>query len=510
MFTGVAFDLSTLNIFPVCMNQAHVLLSRYSLGGGTNVAGDAIRFALSIRGRLERARLEEGLRALVDRHEALRVIFNEDLAVSPPDRARIVELFKRTRIIDFPIHSQEVLESCQVEIHHENIEALSPDGREREIRRLIQEEAMRPFPLREPPRVRAHLFTVESEQHLLVLYLDHLVVDFFSIGILIKDLRNFLCDEELFSRSSRAASFPRFAAWQRLALTTGKFAESVCYWRDEWARFSGARLRFEDFPPALCRSQDAGAVHYDTEEHSFTPDESKSIRLFIRKAQITLAVLSLAGFSIVLSEYTGRSSIAIWSYFSNRVQPESLYAVGFFTHRHLLGIDLTSNPSGQEVINAVGKTVMGAIAHQELPLPHLWRELRCAPRFPDAGVMMDFPLAPRANVVDKGALSVNVTRLGISTSEPRFSSLGVSILDHPQALGISCAYLTGRFHRGGVQQLLSDLRTTVLRIAENPSAKVLGGLSSIRPNVPPTGLPNEMEEFFLLKGSLIPQPSSRS
>jgi non-ribosomal peptide synthetase component F len=83
---------------------------------------------------------------------------------------------------------------------------------------------------------------------------------------------------------------------------------------------------------------------------------------------VTLYIVCFAAFQLLLHGYTGRTRIALWTQFSNRRRLAFQPVIGFFANPHIVGVDLSANPTATQVIGAVRTAMLEAFEHQELPL----------------------------------------------------------------------------------------------------------------------------------------------
>ncbi len=128
--------------------------------------------ALRLRGALDIDALREALGALVARHESLRTAFVAldgqpmQLVAPPPDPAALAQAWP--------------LPLVDLSGDEANVDA--------RLTTLAQEVATTPFPLDRAPLVRAVLAHLGPQEHVLVLVAHHLIIDGWSIGLLVRDL----------------------------------------------------------------------------------------------------------------------------------------------------------------------------------------------------------------------------------------------------------------------------------------------------------------------------------
>ena len=125
-----------------------------------------IPYALRMTGPLEVQPLERSLAEIITRHEVLRTTFslvdgNPVQIVGPPQQL-ILPLLDLT--------------------------SLSQSEAERELRRLLDDQARQLFDLMRGPVVRACLVRLQSSEHVLALTLHHIVSDAWSMEVMAREL----------------------------------------------------------------------------------------------------------------------------------------------------------------------------------------------------------------------------------------------------------------------------------------------------------------------------------
>ena len=109
----------------------------------------------------------------------------------------------------------------------------SPD-REREARRLAEEEAMRAFSLTQSPLMRVKLLRLSQEEHWMIFAIQHIVADGWSLNVLFRELG------EIYTANCRGKQpdlpllpiqFADYALWQRQHLQSELREQSVSYWK---------------------------------------------------------------------------------------------------------------------------------------------------------------------------------------------------------------------------------------------------------------------------------------
>ena len=131
--------------------------SAYNIGG-------AVRF----RQAIDVEAFKEACRQIVARHESLRTVF-----IMTDDRPL-------ARVIDQ--HVFEAREESWLVV--ENLESADEPA----LGRRLQELAVETFDLEHGPLFRLHLICRSAEEHIAVLFLHHIVADFWSLGVLVDEI----------------------------------------------------------------------------------------------------------------------------------------------------------------------------------------------------------------------------------------------------------------------------------------------------------------------------------
>src|SRR5258708_6743206 len=117
--------------------------------------------------------------------------------------------------------------------------ALPAEARAAEVRRLLREEALRPFDLELGPIFRFSLLRLGPEDHAVLVTVHHIAADALSLEIFIRELSLLYAGQELPELPIRYADF---ACWQREWAQGGGLDEQLAYWRQ---RLRGAPTELE-------------------------------------------------------------------------------------------------------------------------------------------------------------------------------------------------------------------------------------------------------------------------
>jgi amino acid adenylation domain-containing protein len=306
-----------------------------------------VPFFARLTGRLDVAVLERGLRAIVQRHEALRTTFAE--------------------VDGQPV--QCIAPEPVLRLWVEDVAGPTDDARQATLAKRAQEEAQRPFDLRTGPLVRAKLLRLAVDEHVLLVVMHHIVCDGWSVGVLVRELE---AHYRAFSRDM-APSLPALpvqaadhACWQREWLRGEVLEAQLGYWREQMA---GA-------PPALELPTDRPRPPVQTSRGAMLrvllpSGMTQGLRGLSQQEGVTLFMALLAGFQVLLSRYSGQPDIVVGSPIAGRTQREVEGLIGFFVNTLALRVNVSGELGFRQLLRRVREVCLGAYAHQDLPFEKL-------------------------------------------------------------------------------------------------------------------------------------------
>ncbi|GAA0587266.1 amino acid adenylation domain-containing protein [Streptomyces crystallinus] len=300
--------------------------------------------ALRLRGPLDPDHLVRALRRTVGRHAALRTTIATTAGqplqrVAPPATAET-----------FPVARRDV----------------SGHG-EGELTEFLRELAVAPFDLRRGPLIRAHLLRLASDEHVLVLVLHHIVFDGWSMDVLFRDLAAFH-DEAVTGVATALPPLPS-PSYGGPAPRAG---EQRAYWKRQLegaapvTRLPVTRL------PAGRRTSRSGTVSCP-----FTVPAATAARLRELAAEegATPFMVLLALFKALVHRTSGARDVVVGTLLAGRDEPGTADLIGLFTHTVPLRTRVPEGTTARQLVRRVRETVLGAVAHQEVPFEDIVADL---------------------------------------------------------------------------------------------------------------------------------------
>ena len=402
-----------------------------------------ISSALHLTGALHVSALEQSLSEIVRRHESLRTSFKtvEGKAV----QAIVNDLSLPLPVVDLQSH---------------------PGAEKfREARRLASEEALRPFDLTVAPLLRTTLLKLDSEQHVLLLTLHHIICDARSIQVFNQELAVLY---EAFSNRKPSplpgltVQYADFAWHQRYGLNQEILQPHFDYWKRQLAgmppllELSTGRQR-----PAIQTFR--GAFHLS----SIDADLLRKLKTLGQRAGASLFMTLLSGLALLLSRYSNRDDIPIGYPIANRNRPETESLIGFFVNTLVLRADLSGNCSFLELLGRIKNTALDGYAHQDIPFERLVEALR-----------------PERNMSFTPLVQVTLVLLDEEQTKPRLPGLEVEhfefevqtarydlaleVYENESGLSVCWLYNTDVLDSSTIRRMAGQFQTLLASIVAHP------------------------------------------
>ncbi|WAT31391.1 non-ribosomal peptide synthetase [Pseudomonas sp. GXZC] len=308
--------------------------------------------AVRLKGTLNLGALEQAFSSLVARHETLRTVFQQQA-----DERLLQVATVKSLVVD------------QLDLSH-----LSPAEREQAVNDAAIRQSLLPFDLENGPLLRVQLLTLDTQEHVLLLTLHHIVSDGWSMNVLIDEfIRCYDAHErnETPQLPALPIQYSDYALWQRRWLEAGEQARQLEYWQ--------ARLGDEHPVLELPTDRPRPAMpSYQGTRHNFAiePTLAAQLRSCAQKRNVTLFMLLLGAFNVLLHRYTGQGDIRVGVPIANRNRTEVEGLIGFFVNTQVLRTELTGQTLVTELLQSIKEHALGAQAHQELPFERLVEALK--------------------------------------------------------------------------------------------------------------------------------------
>ena len=406
--------------------------------------------ALAVRvvGGLDREALERSLLDVVSRHEALRTVFRWTA--------------------EGPV--QVVLDRWELAVDVIDLTHLPQERREEELRKLLSAEAGRPFDLGRDLMLRASLFRLGPDEHVLLVVTHHIASDGWSVGVFCRELGE--CYEA--HRTGRTPRLPElplqyrdFSQWQRSRLAGERLERELAYWRSQLAG-APTLLQLPTDRPRPQRQTFRGASC----AVALPRETAEDVLRVCRDEHVTPYMLLLAVFGVLLYRVSGQDDILIGGPVANRRRSEFDQLVGFFANTLVTRVRLAGNPSFLSLLGQVRETVVDTLEHQEVPFEHIVDAVRPSR---DLGVNPLVQVNFRARVDRPATPEFSDATSSRVPVDAGFAAFELALDLHVLEEGIIGEFLynVDLFDSASIERLSEDFAALLAQVLANPGARLL-------------------------------------
>ncbi|AJH24202.1 peptide synthetase [Bacillus velezensis] len=309
--------------YPVSSAQKRMYVLQQLEDGGVGYNMPAV---LELTGPLDRSRLEETFRQLVERHESLRTSFE-----TGPDGEPV----------------QRIHDSVPFQLD----EAESADA------------FVRPFCLEEAPLFRAALVKESEEHHLLLTDMHHIISDGVSVNTLIKEFGELYAGRSL---APMRLQYKDYAVWQRSFQEKEGYQKQEAYWLK---RLEGELPVLElpaDKPRPAVRSFAGGSVSC-----TLDADTASGLHRIARDHGSTLYMVLLAAYNTLLARLSGQEDIIVGSPIAGRPHKDLEPILGMFVNTLAIRTEPKGDKRFTDYLAEVRQAALEAYEHQDYPFEEL-------------------------------------------------------------------------------------------------------------------------------------------
>ena len=412
-------------------------------------------------GALDMAVLERSFNEILRRHEALRT------TLATVD-GQLVQVIATTGHMPLTV---------------QDFRALPEAEREGEAQRLVQEESRRPFDLEHGPLLRGCLLQLSEQEHLLLVTLHHIIIDAWSLSILMHELTTLYSAFAAGVPSPLSAlpiQYADFAHWQRQWRHNTVMEAQLAYWKEQLR----APLPLLELPTDRPR-ETTMPLRTARQTLELSPTLSEALQERSQQEGSTLFMTCLAAFKMLLYGYTGQEDLCVATLVANRTQRDMERLIGLVVNTVLLRTHLGGNPTYREVLHRVRATTLAAYAHQDLPFEELIQVLE-RERHLKRTALCQVMVIWHSAVLQPQQLSAQTLRFqaiesGVVGPEVVLTTFDILLIlrERPQGVTGVCLYKTDLFDATTIRRMLDDFQHVLAGLSAQPE-RTLVTLRSIQ------------------------------
>ncbi|MGJ5672511.1 MAG: non-ribosomal peptide synthase/polyketide synthase [Nostochopsis sp.] len=406
-----------------------------------------IPFGLRLVGTVNIASLEQSLKEIIHRHEALRTNF-------------VTVDGKPSQIIQIePDWSVTVVDLQHLQTSEQEIAA----------QKLVQQQAIQPFDLASEALIRATLVVLSPTEQWLLVCMHHVVSDGWSMGVFVSELQalyNAYCIDQPSSLLPLPIQYADFAIWQRQWLVGEVLNRQLSYWKQQLANAPTFLPLTTDRPRPAVKTFNGAYL-----EFTLSVELTQQLIKLSQEQGVTLFMVLLAAYNTLLYRYTGQEDILVGTPIANRDRSEIEGLIGFFVNTLVMRTNLAENPSFSELLPQIREMALSAYAHQDLPFEMLVEALQPERELSHTPLFQVMFVLQNTNIPEIELTGLTVSSLPIETSTAKFD---ITLVMENTDTGLMgwWEYNTDLFDSSTIERMVGHFVTLLEGIVANPSQQI--------------------------------------
>jgi len=417
------YEMSSAQKRLYMLNQLDTNSTNYNMPG-----------VLELEGDLDATRLREAFNKLIKRHEALRTSFYS------VEDGLVQKIHKQ---VEFEIEEYKSEEDEQIE--------------------GIVKSFIRAFNLSKAPLLRVGLIKVNSNIHILMYDMHHIISDGTTMGILIEEFTKAYAGEEL---TPLRIQYKDFSEWQNKLIGSDSIKLQAEYWLKQFEGEIPVLNLTTDYQRPAVQSFEGDSIEFKIDK-----ELTKKLRQIAKDTGSTMYMVLLSTFNILLSKYSGQDDIIVGSPIAGRPHADLENIIGMFVNT----LAMRNYPSGEktfkEFLREVKENALGAYENQDYQFEELVERLKLARDFSRNPV---FDVMFVLQNMDMGELAVEGIKISPYKSENKVSKFDMTVnaVELEDSISIGIQYCTKLFSKATIQRMYKHLENIMQVMTENIDIKL--------------------------------------
>ncbi|MGF7533043.1 amino acid adenylation domain-containing protein [Bacillus mexicanus] len=416
--------------YPVSSAQKRLYILNHLEGGelSYNMLG-----LMAVEGKLDRDKLQQAFRTLIQRHESLRTGFK--MAGGEP--------------------VQYVLDHAKFEVEWYQAEENEAD--------IYIRQFIRPFHLEEPPLLRVGLIEFQPDRGILMFDMHHIISDGTSMSVLIKEFIRTYKGEIL---PPLRIQYKDYAVWQTGEARLQQIQNQEAYWLELYSGDVPVLHLPTDYIRPSTRDFAGATMH-------FTLDKQKSdgLKQLASQTESTLYMVLLASYTLLLSKYSGQEDIIVGSPIAGRPHADLEPIIGMFVNTLAMRNYPEKGKTFTQYLSEVKENALKAYENQDYPFEALVDQLNIArdlsrnPLFDTMFVLQN---------TEQEQLEINDITFQPYPSEHTMAKFDLTLtaVEADVCIHFTMEYLTALFKPETIERMIGHFVQLIDSIIKQPEAKL--------------------------------------
>ncbi|MBO9203417.1 MULTISPECIES: non-ribosomal peptide synthetase, partial [Niastella] len=380
-----------------------------------------------LEGILDASSLEASFKEIIQRHEVLRTVINEQDGVGyqqvQPGNDWLMEQTTRASILLSGITLDE----------------------------YIRGQVLRPFDLSADPMLRVILVEITATSHILITVIHHIAFDGWSISIMMKELSELYSSKvqnQTITLPALPVQYADYAIWQRKHLSGEVLANKLQYWKQQLQGVTPLELP-TDYERVAEQSIRGAVVH-----HQIDKSIHEGLLTVSQQEGVTLFMTLLTAFKVLLHRYSEQTDICVGTPVASRQYQEIEGLIGFLINTVALRSEVDGAKTFHDLLQQIKNITLQAHEHQDVPFEKIIEAIeieRDRSRHPVFQVWFVMQNTPAAGPMPFGNLQIEEEPADQLTAQ---FEINLSIAEGEQGLELTAVYNADLFEGPTMQRLL--------------------------------------------------------
>ena len=398
---------------------------------------------LQLQGSLQLGAMQRAFQKVVDRHEALRTIISCEGDV------------------------QQILPTLTIDVPLIDFSSLDTAERDAKVDEWLKQESRQSFDLTQAPLLRVNILKLDEELHLLLLSAHHIVIDGWSIGVLLQEVSAFYSAEcqGVPCQQEPPLQFKEFIQWQVQQSQSDQIAKHEAYWLGQLVD----SIPILELPTDRTRPP---VKTYRGARASMKLEASlcAELRKISSQKGCTLFMTLLGAYMTWLHRLTNQDDFVVGIPVTSRTLKGSEKIVGYCANLLPIRSSLVGSDAFSDYLTTIRRVLFDAYEHQEYPFAKLLDQVNLR-RDPSRS-----PLVTAAFNLDRPTAVSKMFGLEFNLVSPPISyakfDINLNVIDFDSDLLLQVDYSTDLFEAETINRMLGHFHTLLEGIVANPEERL--------------------------------------
>ncbi|WP_229910005.1 amino acid adenylation domain-containing protein [Streptomyces flavofungini] len=414
-----------------------------------------MQLVFHLSGPVEPERMRVAGQSVLDRYANLRTAFVSDTAGE---------------------HVQLVVDDVQLPWHHTDLSDLSEEEREAAYERILAEDDRLHFDLEKPPLVRMTLVTMGPDRAELVFTAHHVLLDGWSLPLLMQDLLRLYGSDGDASVLPRTRGYRDFLTW----LAQQDHDAAARAWAEELDGLDEPTLLCPDTTAEQADGEESeGAEGLGQLEVPLSVETSRELERQAAELGVTLSTVVQAAWAVLLGRLTGRRDVVFGTTVSGRppAVPDIDTMVGLFINTLPVRVTCSPQDTFAQILTRLRDRQAVLLDHHHHGLARIQQDTGLSTLFDTMVGFQSYPI-DRVGLTEANT-TAGIAFTGITSLSGTHYPLGVIGSSEPR-LRVAMQYQRHTFDHAAVETIADRLAHILRSLAADPDV-VVGTIEVLTP-----------------------------